>query len=144
MGDMSIHPADAASLDVFWEEVAVAHSTQSFLLGLFPRPDFDFSQTSKVNWMLLVFFGSNFTSQAVKLSESSCPRVEGLLHIVAWEQIVDSVFAMTSLISLIFLTSILKKFSFGIVTQQSAVGSAQDLNSMQLLLPHLMRGSIEF
>ena len=26
---------------------------------------------------------------------------------------------------------------FGIVTQQSAVGSAQDLNSMQLFLPHL-------
>ena len=29
------------------------------------------------------------------------------------------------------------EFSFGIVTQQSAVGSAQDLKSLQLFLPHL-------
>ena len=110
-------------------------------------PHFDLFQTSKVNWMLLMLLldvGSNFTSQAVKLSKPSpSSRVEGLLHISSGEQIVDSVFAMTSLISLIFLTSILKKFSFGIVTQQSAVGSAQDRNSMQLLLPHLMKDFIK-
>ena len=51
---------------------------------------------------------------------------------------------ITSLIFEISVTSISGGLlSFGIVTQQSAVGSAQDLNSLQLFLPHL-KGELTF